>query len=56
MSFFLVRVRVRVRVRVSCWIATVVESSTTECGFIAKPWAALPRSMSVILESRVLRF
>ena len=42
--------------RGGCWIATVIDSSTTEGGYMAKPWAALPVSGSVILDSDVLRF
>ena len=42
--------------RGGCWIATVIDSSTTEGGYMAKPWAALPMSGQVILGSRVLRF
>ena len=41
--------------RGGCWIATVIDSSTTEGGYMAKPWAALPVSGSVILGSWVLR-
>ena len=37
--------------RGGCWIATVIDSSTTEGGYMAKPWAALPVSGSVILGS-----
>jgi hypothetical protein len=37
--------------RGGCWIATAIDSSTTEGGYMAKPWAALPASGSVILDS-----